>query len=234
MRNRFIISSSRLAGFSLIEVVLAIGIFLVTVLALVGLLGPTLQSVDEVEKTDEVSSIVNTLNAFLQNSPEIAPGASKFDAIYNAIADGGEATVYIYRWYEDTNDAQDSPIIRLEAGFASAESDSVGAKSIVNARPSTGEAADFPKAAGTIYRAVLTPSSVLPAAYRSANRNTSNEVYDLVGTLATYLEGSFAMEVRIFDEAPPGPNSTVAYPATDLASLKDLEPIFTYNTAVVR
>ena len=63
--------------------VLAIGIFLVTVLALVGLLGPTLQSVDEVEKTDEVSSIVNTMNAFLQNSPEIAPGASRFNAIYN-------------------------------------------------------------------------------------------------------------------------------------------------------
>ena len=90
MRTRFIVSSSRRAGFSLIEVVLAIGIFLVTVLALVGLLGPTLQSVDEVEKTDEVSSIVNTLNAFLQSSPEIAPGASKFDAIYNAVADGGE------------------------------------------------------------------------------------------------------------------------------------------------
>ena len=84
MRTRFIVSSSRRAGFSLIEVVLAIGIFLVTVLALVGLLGPTLQSVDEVEKTDEVSSIVNTMNAFLQNSPEIAPGASRFNAIYNA------------------------------------------------------------------------------------------------------------------------------------------------------
>tara|TARA_B110000196_G_scaffold319621_1_gene338230 strand:- start:1275 stop:1988 length:714 start_codon:yes stop_codon:yes gene_type:complete len=237
MRNRFIISSSRRAGFSLIEVVLAIGIFLVTVLALVGLLGPTLQSVDEVEKTDEVSSIVNTLNTFLQNSPDTAlvAGVSKFDAIYNAVADGGEATVYIYRWYlDDPEVATDNPIIKLEVGFAAEENGSVGADSIVNAPPSTGEAADFPKAAGTIYRAVLTPSSVLPAAYRSADRNPSNEVYDLVGTLATYLEGSFAMEVRIFDEAPPGPNSTVAYPATDLASLKDLEPIFTYNTAVVR
>jgi len=65
--------SSRRGGFSLIEVVLAIGIFLVTVLALVGLLGPTLQSVDEVEKTDEISSVVNTVNAFLQSSPNIAP-----------------------------------------------------------------------------------------------------------------------------------------------------------------
>ncbi len=79
-------------GFSLIEVVLAIGIFLVTVLALVGLLGPTLQSVDEVEKTDEVSSIVNTINAFLQNSPEIAPGASRFNAIYNAVSQDSATT----------------------------------------------------------------------------------------------------------------------------------------------
>ncbi len=71
-------------GFSLIEVVLAIGIFLVTVLALVGLLGPTLQSVDEVEKTDEIASVVNTVNAFLQSSPDIAVGSqSKFETIYN-------------------------------------------------------------------------------------------------------------------------------------------------------
>ena len=38
---------SRDKGFSLIEVVLAIGIFLVTVLVLVGMLGPTLESVEE-------------------------------------------------------------------------------------------------------------------------------------------------------------------------------------------
>jgi len=235
MRTRFVNPSSRGAGFSLIEVVLAIGIFLITVLALVGLLGPTLQSVDEVEKTDEVSSIVNTLNAFLQNSPEIAPGASKFDAIYNAVAAGGEATVYIYRWYEDSVDAAGNPIIKLETGFDSRESGSVGADSIVNAPPLTGEAADFSKAAGIIYRAVLTPSSVLTSGkYRSANRNPSNEVYDLVEDLVSYLEGSFAMEVRIFAEDPPGPNSTDAYPVTDLAALKDQKPIFTYNTAIVR
>ena len=218
-------------GFSLIEVVLAIGIFLVTVLALVGLLGPTLQSVDEVEKTDEVSSIVNTLNAFLQSSPDIALVSSKFDSIYNAVADGGEATVYIYRWYEDSVDDQGSPIIKLEVGFASGESGSVGANSIVNVPASN--PADFSKAAGTIYRAVLTPSSVLNSIYRSASRN-ANEVYDLEGDLATYLEGSFAVEVRIFAEDPPGPSASGAYPATDLAALKDLEPIFTYNTAVVR
>ena len=77
-------------GFSLIEVGLAIGIFLVTVLALVGLLGPTLQSVDEVEKTDEIASVVNTVNAFLQSSPDIAVGSqSKFETIYKELSTDG-------------------------------------------------------------------------------------------------------------------------------------------------
>ena len=235
-------------GFSLIEVVLAIGIFLVTVLALVGLLGPTLQSVNEVEKTDEVSSIVNTLNAFLQNSPDIAHTSSKFDSIYNAVSAGGEATVYVYRWYEDSDDVAVNPIIKLEVGFAAAEDDYVGKDSIVNAPPSTGEAADFSKAAGTIYRAVLTLSSVNPLIYHHATttdsdgqvtpqRDSGTETYklaDAYSVVSAFNEGSFAMEVRIFDESPPGPNSTGAYPITDLTALKDLEPIFTYNTAVVR
>jgi len=235
MRNRFIISSARRAGFSLIEVVLAIGIFLVTVLALVGLLGPTLQSVDEVEKTDEVSSIVNTLNAFLQNSPDIALASSRFDSIYNAVESGGEATVYIYRWYLDEAEViTENPNIKLEVGFDSDESAFVGANAIVNTQSPTGEAADFSKAAGTIYRAVLTPSSVLESGlYRSADRNADG-VYDLEEPLASYLEGSFAMEVRIYAESSPGPNFTGPYSGTNLGSLKDLQPIFTYNTAVVR
>jgi Tfp pilus assembly protein PilV len=93
-------------GFSLIEVVLAIGIFLVTVLALVGLLGPTLQSVDEVEKTDEVSSVVNTVNAFLQSSSDIAAtGQSKFESIYAAVKSNNFATIFepfwatFYTWF---------------------------------------------------------------------------------------------------------------------------------------
>ena len=103
-------------GFSLIEVVLAIGIFLVTVLALVGMLGPTLQSVDEVEKTDEIASVVNTVNAFLQSSPDIvnsSSSVSKFDAIYNAVKSNDYATVLVFRSYEDSN----STDIELTVGF---------------------------------------------------------------------------------------------------------------------
>ena len=205
-------------GFSLIEVVLAIGIFLVTVLALVGLLGPTLQSVDEVEKTDEVSSIVDTINAFLQNSPEIAPGASRFNAIYNAVSQDS-ATLLVFRAY-DAND-----VISLKVGFVG-ETDQL-------ARVSDLDVTDGSEvfAAGTIYRAVLTPSSVNPVDERADAGVDSYPRYRMNNaTPATYPEGSFAMEVRIFAEDP----SLSFDDVSNLNTLKDQGPIFTYNTAIVR
>lgn len=208
----------RSSGFSLIEVVLAIGIFLVTVLALVGLLGPTLQSVDEVEKTDEVSSIVNSVNAFLQSSPNIALGTdSKFATIYNAVGTGDCATLFVFRAYTASDD------IVLKIGFDSA--DSVGTDAAI-------QAVNFTNAAGPIYRVVLSASSVLPVATRSASRNGSG-VYTLSDIIDNYPEGSFAMEVRIFAEEPPGPSQTFSN-ATNLGALNTQEPIFTYNTAIVR
>tara|TARA_B110000967_G_C18879833_1_gene560401 strand:- start:976 stop:1659 length:684 start_codon:yes stop_codon:yes gene_type:complete len=220
-------SMSNKTGFSLIEVVLAIGIFLVTVLALVGLLGPTLQSVDEVEKTDEVSSIVNTVNAFLQNSPSIAVG-SNFEAIFSAVATGNSATLFVYQAYRG-----DSEAVQLRVGFE----DSITVADATNASVTATNLAD---AAGTIYRVVLTPSSVIPltgsdasgssVTYRSSSRDTSTDTYTLSATYATYLEGSFAMEVRIYAE-DPGPTFTYT---KALTILKDEVPVFTYNTAVVR
>lgn len=232
-----VFDTQRRHGFSLIEVVLAIGIFLVTVLALVGLLGPTLQSVDEVEKTDEVASVVNTVNAFLQSSPEIAVaggGNSKFEAIYDAVKAGDEATLFVYRYYSDTPDPDDpsSSItsIELEVGFA--EGEPVGASAIVN-EPSSNNA-DFSEAAGPIYRVVLTASSVTPSDHRSASRSNTNGIYTLSKADAdAYPEGYLAIEARIFAEDPPGPGGTFST-TTDLTALSTVEPLFTYNTAVVR
>ena len=211
-------NSSDATGFSLIEVVLAIGIFLITVLALVGLLGPTLQSVDEVEKTDEVASVVNTINAFLQSSPEIAgtTGNSKFDLIYNAVAGGNHATIFVFREF-----IGDTANVRLVVGFQEGEPIGTGA---------TISSERFDDAAGSIFRVILTPSSVIPVQYRQANRDDSTGTYSLNSGLADYLEGYFAMEVRIFAE-DPGPTFTVS---KSLEEFNDVEPLFTYNTAVVR
>lgn len=218
-------------GFSLIEVVLAIGIFLVTVLALVGLLGPTLQSVDKVAKTDEVSSVVNTVNAFLQGSSEIAPSGSRFDVIYNAVAAGNYATVFVFREYTSAT-ATD---VQLSVGFD--QNETVAGASVIDP---LAEVTDFTNAAGPIYRVVLTPSSVIPTPtgelekYRSQARNATTGTYQLNAALVDYLEGYFAMEVRIYVESPPAPADTSYSEAKNLTDLVDVEPIFTYNTAIVR
>lgn len=213
-------------GFSLIEVVLAIGIFMVTVLALVGLLGPTLKSVDEVQQTDAIASVVNSLNAFLQQSPEIAPNASKFDAIFNAVANNGHATIFVFQAYLNT----ESTDTELKIGF---HDESVGDNAaIVSADFEEGST---PMVAGPIYRVVLTPSSVLPAQYRSAERAASTKVYSLTVTNPDppgYPEGYFAMEVRIFAEEYRQDYTNSL--SSDLVALSDAEPIFTYNAAVVR
>lgn len=216
---------SRKGGFSLIEVVLAIGIFLVTVLALVGLLGPTLQSVDEVEKTDEIASVVNTINAFLQSSPNIAPtGQSKFDVIYDAVRSEGYATILVFRKYEGPDDE-----ISLKIGFIGETSETVTSADVTDGSEVL--------AAGTVYRAVLTPSSVIPEDHVNDAGVGEYPRYTLAETVDLYPEGYFAMEIRIFDEAP-----SLTYDISLLqsgqaatpANLKDVEPIFTYNTAIVR
>lgn len=224
-------SSKRRNGFSLIEVVLAIGIFLVTVLALVGLLGPTLQSVDEVEKTDEIASVVNTVNAFLQNSPAIADvNNSKFNNIYDAVIGDGSATIFVFRAFRTAT----SDELVLRVGF-------IG-ETVGDTSASIGNE-DFGDAFGTIFRVVLTPSSVIPLKYH-ANTTINSDgdtvpqrngegVYALADTytdVALYEEGYFAMEVRIFAE-DPGPSFTAV---KGIDELVDVEPLFTYNTAVVR
>ncbi len=228
-------------GFSLIEVVLALGIFLITVVALVGLLGPTLQSVDEVEQTDEVSSVVNTVNAFLQSSPDIAAnGASRFESIFKAVESGNSATLYVYRYYFDGDDADsEEDDIAVEIGFDPSEKN-VGADSIVN-KPATNPAS-FINAAGPIYRVVLSVSPTLPVAAGSGSnpivyRDTERKdgVYPLTVTYANYQEGYFTMEVRIF--ARPADMAVVTsgtMPTPSLAILALEDPILTYNTAIVR
>lgn len=222
------LTTMRRDGFSLIEVVLAIGIFLVTVLALVGLLGPTLQSVDEVEKTDEIASVVNTVNAFLQNSPAIATETdSKFNTIFNAVANDGYATIFVFRSYKDSTSNE----IILKVGFY-AETVGNSEAEIVDADFSSG---GLVLSAGPIYRVVLSPSSVTPKDLLDGDPPTRNadQVYVLSDAqVDNYPEGYFAMEVRIYDEdAGPAFAPKLTNGLTDLVGR---EPIFTYNTAVVR
>lgn len=207
------------SAFSLIEVILALGIFLVTVLALVGLIGPTLKSVDEVESVDEVVSVVNTVNAFLQSSPDIAAtGETKFEAIYNALADDNTATILVFRAYDSSDQ------ISLKLGFVGETAALVTGTEVVDGGGAV-------LAAGTVFRVVLTPSGVNPTTTVTDLGAGVYPRYTLIQTTPSlFPEGAFAIEVRIFAEEP-GPNFIVTKSPSELAKL---DPIFTYNTAIVR
>ena len=84
-------------------------------------------------------------------------------------------------------------------------------------------------AAGPVYRVFLTASSVTPEDHRTVSRD-GNGVYYLNKNFLEYPEGYLAMEVRIFAE-DPGPTFNYNKLLRDVA---DLEPLFTYNMAVVR
>lgn len=229
MNSLKIFSFSSRKGFSLIEVVLAIGIFMVTVLALVGLIGPTLKSVDEVEQTDAIISVVNSLNTFLQQSPEIALNSgSKFDAIYNAIIDDGQATVFIFQAYiGNTTDTE------LKIGFYN--------ESAVSGKASL-QQEDFvqngiPKVAGTIFRAVISASSVTPELHRSPSRDINTRIFTLnKASPDIYPEGYLALEVRLYSEeySSDFSNNFLNRATTDLTNLTEKDSIFTYNVAIVR
>ena len=228
MKFLYLETSRRKNGFSLIEVVLAIGIFMVTVLALVGLIGPTLKSVDEVEQTDAIASVVNSLNTFLQHSPDVAPTSSKFDAIYNAVVNDGQATVFVFQSFiGDTTDTQ------LKIGFYDEPSVYVAAKV---------ERDDFvqnniPIISGPIFRVVLSASSVTPELHRTSKRDPNTGIYALTKTTPDlYPEGYLAMEARIYaEEYTTSMNFDFdVYATTSLIDQAIIEPIFTYNVAIVR
>lgn len=222
-----------LRAFSLIEVVLAMGVFLITVLALVGLMGPALKSVSTVETADEVASVVDSVNAFLNSSTliEITGGASdttRFDAIYTAIQNNGYATIFVHRWDDSAND-----VVRQEIGFRNDESGSVGTASLFSVSL-FGSTID---PAGPLYRAVLTASSAMladPDSLISSSRVGDYSYYTLSQDASTYDTSGksyLAMEVRIFAEE----SKADSFEANkDLAALADEIPIFVYDTAILR
>jgi hypothetical protein len=67
-----------------------------------------------------------------------------------------------------------------------------------------------------------------------ATARDANGIFTLSETdPSVYAEGYLAMEVRIFAEEPPAPGASFTL-TKGLGEFVDVEPLFTYNTAVVR
>jgi len=73
------IETNRSRGFSLVEVVIAVGLFALSILAVVGLLGPILESIRESEETEIVSNLNELIRAELERLPFEDPGQLSID-----------------------------------------------------------------------------------------------------------------------------------------------------------
>ena len=63
------VNKDRRDGFSLVEVVIAVGVFALSILAVVGLLGPILDSIRESEETEIVSNLNELIRSELERLP---------------------------------------------------------------------------------------------------------------------------------------------------------------------
>ena len=208
------------SGFSLIETVFSISIFLVVILVLLAMISPILSSLDEVKESDEISSIVESLNSFLQAKTSLSVNGSNFDLIYEAVRSRGYATVYIYRSFVSDNSSN----VQLSIGFSKKETTT----SILMER--SAKIYDFKDAAGPIYRAILTNEPQMPNQYYRDRGRSAKPRYYLTKSREAFENNFLPLEIALFsnDQEPE---------FIDSVQLKDIlkrKPIVTYFTVINR
>ena len=215
-----IIKKKHCRAFSLVETVLSISIFLVTIIILLAMFGPVLSSLDDVKESDEISSIVESLNSFLQADSSLAINGSNFDLMYEAVKSRGYATVYIYRSFE----SQKSSEVKLSIGFSPTETTS----SIRMAK--IAKIYNFENVAGPIYRAIITSAPQLPRKYFKDRGRSSKPRYYLTKSREKFQNNYLPLEIALF-------SSQIEPSFIDSVKLKDVlknKPIVTYYTVINR
>ena len=213
-------NDAHIRAFSLIEAVLAIGIFFVTVLVLIGMLGPLLNSVNDVKTTDEVVSVVDSLDSFLQSDSPLAIEGSNFDLLYQAIQTRGYATVYVFRSYVSKN----STDIKLTMGFSPKETTTtlrIDRKAKIR---------EFKNAAGPIYRAVITLSPFISREFYRDRGRTAFPRYTLSQNFENFESNYLSLTVDLFAEEP-GPSFKDNKPLKEIYTEKS---IFSFSTGINR
>jgi prepilin-type N-terminal cleavage/methylation domain-containing protein len=92
-------------GFSLVEVVLAIGVLAVAITALLGLLGPTLLAVKNVVDTNKATASMGTIDSFIQDQ-------TPFNTVYGWL-DGNDAikSVFVFTVQDDLDSVNTRTVV---------------------------------------------------------------------------------------------------------------------------
>jgi len=85
----------RRASFTLVEVVVAIGVFAVTIVAVIGLMTPLSRSVAGVSDFDKAAQLGDAIQAELVRLRDLTASGNKLDALYNASFAGGKVLTLV-------------------------------------------------------------------------------------------------------------------------------------------
>lgn len=203
-------------GFSLVEVVLAIGIFALAVVALLGLLGPTLESVQAVRDQNKATAIISKVNTFLQTYEPSLDGIdeSRFNYFYEELVDDDE--IVLLAWFDEERpeghyiNFVDDPQ-RMNDTFTELE------KGVSD---------------GVVFKIVLEPSRFYER-YPDYSSGQGQPI-NLPGSVDDYPEGFLAFSVSVYSGPVPEPGVTISADDYGGSSTDIWTERLVYNAAINR
>jgi len=199
---------SPVSGFSLFEVVLAVGVLSISILALLGLFGPTMSSVRDVVDSNEANGVRTRLNAALM-SDEIytklgMDQATRFEDFAGLLQDptGGSRSPRLLYFWNERVETQDPITLEYAANTGAFDDQWLN------------------KVEG---------SAFVVALERGLQGEDDTRNYDF-GTVQS--QGHFPILVSIY---PVSPSDFINKDEGDFVTMVEtVEPVFTYTTAKLR
>jgi len=167
---------NRKEGFSLIEIVLAVGIVSIALLALFGLFGTSLRSNSETLSQHELMGVTRSLSDYLQATN----GGAGFTNVFNWVKDAGSAPeLYSFA----TTNGSFTNGIGTDSAFLAA----------LNQRP------------GRLFRMQISLSPNMPLRTAAGGLTAGPKASDLPASAAAYTNDAvLALQVRAFSVPAPG------------------------------
>lgn len=186
--------TSRAQGFSLIEIVLAVGIVSIALLAIFGLFGTALRSNAETLSQHEFMGVTRSFGDYLSSTN----GGAGFTNVFNWVkAPESAPGIYAFAMSNGsfTNGLETDPVFLAAA----------------SQRP------------GRLFRLTLSLSPNMPIRSSAGNEISRPSAADLPASAEAYTnEAVLALQIRAFSVPAPG------------TSLTNLQPVFTYDSAIRR
>ncbi|MCH2155232.1 MAG: hypothetical protein MK080_04455 [Opitutales bacterium] len=183
-------------GLSLVEVIIAIGVFAFAMVTLIGLLGSTLTSISESLTSEEAAAVVSKVETFLQ-SYDLNPDVPKFQEVYTELQGNQYIDILVYNQIDGATVLVD--------GSQAADVEVAMNNTVVSDNVD-----------GALFVALVTPAFSNPQNTVSATSNALPSPFDqlfsvsLNQTFADFDLGYLIMDVRIFSYDAPAPGQTIA------------------------